>query len=61
MVAGLGEITSLQTMNLFVLKKDTGCDLSELNRLNKLKGRLTIKGLEVCTTNDLETNSFNLR
>ncbi|XP_023547024.1 disease resistance protein RGA2-like isoform X2 [Cucurbita pepo subsp. pepo] len=61
MPKGLGELTRLQTMNLFVLKKDIGCDLSELNRLDKLKGSLTIKGLEVCTTDDLEKSSFNLR
>ena len=60
MSKGLGELTSLQTMNLFVLKKDIGCDLSELNRLNNLKGSLTVKGLEACTTDDLEKSSLNL-
>ncbi|XP_022940308.1 putative disease resistance protein RGA4 [Cucurbita moschata] len=54
MPKGLGELTSLQTMNLFVLKKDIGCDLSELNRLDKLEGSLTIEGLEVCTFDVLE-------
>ena len=58
---GLGELTDLQTMNLFVLNKDVGCDLSELNRLSKLRGSLTIKGLEFCTTEDLEKHSFNLQ
>ncbi|XP_023528691.1 putative disease resistance protein RGA1 [Cucurbita pepo subsp. pepo] len=57
---GIGELTRLQTMNLFVLKKDIGCDLSELNRLNNLKGSLTVKGLEACTTDDLEKSSLNL-
>ncbi|XP_022931674.1 putative disease resistance protein RGA1 [Cucurbita moschata] len=58
---GLGELTNLQTMNLFILNKDVGCDLSELNRLSKLRGSLTIKGLEVCTTEDLKNSYFNLR
>ena len=58
---GLGELTGLQTMNLFVLSKDVGCDLSELNRLSKLRGSLTINGLEFCTTDDLEKHSFNLQ
>ncbi|XP_023538754.1 putative disease resistance protein RGA3 [Cucurbita pepo subsp. pepo] len=58
---GLGELTGLQTMNLFVLNKDVGCDLSELNRLSKLRGSLTIKGLEFCTIDDLEKHHFSLQ
>ncbi|KAB1225401.1 putative disease resistance protein RGA3 [Morella rubra] len=46
MPRGLGELTNLQTLSQFVIPsvRSRGCgDLSELNRLNSLRGKLLIK------------------
>ncbi|KAL4039015.1 hypothetical protein IC575_002658 [Cucumis melo] len=58
MPKGLGEMSSLQTMNLFVLGKDKGGNLSELNELKSLRGSLCIRGLQFCTTIDIENVKY---
>ncbi|KAA0058609.1 putative disease resistance RPP13-like protein 1 isoform X1 [Cucumis melo var. makuwa] len=50
MPKGLGELTNLQTMNTFVLGKNKGGDLKELDGLTKLRGKLRIEHLEFCTS-----------
>ncbi|GMI79658.1 hypothetical protein like AT3G14470 [Hibiscus trionum] len=50
MPRGIGKLTSLQTLSMFVVDKDgshgaAAADLSELNGLNSLMGKLTIKNL----------------
>ncbi|KAG6632394.1 disease resistance protein RGA2-like [Carya illinoinensis] len=49
MPRGLGELKNLQTLCLFVVHSDSApenrCRLSELNRLNSLRGELVISGL----------------
>ncbi|TYG96772.1 hypothetical protein ES288_A11G379500v1 [Gossypium darwinii] len=45
MPRGIGKLTSLETLSRFVVDKDSshdGADLSELSRLNNLRGQLTI-------------------
>ncbi|KAF3772342.1 putative disease resistance RPP13-like protein 1 [Nymphaea thermarum] len=46
---GLGKLTNLQTLKRFLLCNDKGstrgCNIKELKDLNKLKGKLSIKGL----------------
>ncbi|KAA0058608.1 disease resistance protein RGA2-like [Cucumis melo var. makuwa] len=58
MPKGLGGMSSLQTMNLFVLGKDKGGNLSELNGLKSLRGSLCIRGLQFCTTIDIENVKY---
>ncbi|KAG7950871.1 hypothetical protein I3843_13G137800 [Carya illinoinensis] len=49
MPRGLGQLTNLQTLSEFVVHSDSAskdsCRLSELNRLNSLRGELLISGL----------------
>lgn len=58
MPKGLGGMSSLQTMNLFVLGKDKGGDLSELNGLKSLRGSLSIRELQFCTAADLKNAKY---
>ncbi|KAL0561852.1 hypothetical protein IC582_002297 [Cucumis melo] len=58
MPKGLGGMTNLQTMSMFALGKNKGGDLSELNGLKSLRGLLSIKGLQFCTTTDLKNVSY---
>nr|ARA91516.1 CNL-I [Cucumis melo] len=58
MPMGLGSMTSLQTMNLFVLGAKWGGELSELNGLNSLRGSLRIKQLQFCITPNLENAKY---
>ncbi|PIA30659.1 hypothetical protein AQUCO_05400038v1 [Aquilegia coerulea] len=47
MPLGLGQLTSLQTLSVFVVGRDRiGCKLNELHSLRHLRGKLTIKNLE---------------
>ncbi|PIA30657.1 hypothetical protein AQUCO_05400036v1 [Aquilegia coerulea] len=50
MPSGLGKLTSLQTLSVFVVGDGIGCKLNELNELMNLKGKLTIKNLENMTS-----------
>ncbi|CAK9321665.1 unnamed protein product [Citrullus colocynthis] len=54
MPKGLGELTNLETMNMFVFGGHNSGELNELNGLNKLKGRLSIKNLKFCSPADLQ-------
>ncbi|XP_035541052.1 disease resistance protein RGA2-like isoform X2 [Juglans regia] len=49
MPRGLGELKNLQTLSEFVVHSDSAskysCQLSELNKLNSLRGKLEIRGL----------------
>lgn len=54
MPKGLGELTNLGTMNMFVLGGNNSGELNELNGLNKLRGRLSIKNLKFCSPADLQ-------
>ncbi|XP_022154711.1 LOW QUALITY PROTEIN: disease resistance protein RGA2-like [Momordica charantia] len=58
MPKGLGELTHLQRLDVFMLGKDNnGGGLRELDGLNKLSGLLKIEGLQFCSTVDLQTNA----
>ena len=49
---GIGRLSSLRTLNTFVIggiHDIDGCKLGELKNLNRLKGSLTIKGLKNVT------------
>uniref|UniRef100_A0A1S4E5A9 Uncharacterized protein n=1 Tax=Cucumis melo TaxID=3656 RepID=A0A1S4E5A9_CUCME len=50
MPKGLGELTNLQTMNTFVLGKNKGSELKELDGLTKLRGELSIRHLAFCSS-----------
>ncbi|KAL4039014.1 hypothetical protein IC575_002657 [Cucumis melo] len=50
MPEGLSELIDLQTMNRFVLGKNKGGELKELDGLTKLRGKLSIEHLEFCTS-----------
>ena len=50
MPKGLSEMTNLQTLTTFVLGKNIGGELKELEGLTKLRGGLSIKHLESCTS-----------
>ncbi|KAJ8452143.1 hypothetical protein Cgig2_016724 [Carnegiea gigantea] len=56
--ANLGALTRLQTLPILDLCNDLGGKISELGTLNKLKGRLTIMGLENVEIE--EANKVNL-
>ena len=43
----IGRLTSLQTMRSFLVKEAQGYELKQLMHLNKLRGSLIIRGLEV--------------
>ena len=63
MCCGLGQLTSLQILSLFVVGKVSKHfgGLGELNRLNNLRGRLEIKHLEQLEDDNLESKAANLR
>ncbi|XP_057778376.1 disease resistance protein RGA2-like [Salvia miltiorrhiza] len=44
--AGIGRLTSLQTLKYFPVGDDNGCKIEELGSLNNLKGGLRIRNLE---------------
>ncbi|KAF5185998.1 Disease resistance protein rga2 [Thalictrum thalictroides] len=46
MPSGLGRLTSLQTLSVFVVGKGIGCKLNDLNGLKCLRGKLAIQNLE---------------
>ncbi|KAL4039007.1 hypothetical protein IC575_002650 [Cucumis melo] len=50
MPEGLGELIDRQTMNRFVLGKNKGGELKELDGLTKIRGKLSIEHLEFCTS-----------
>jgi len=43
----VGRLTSLQTLPSFTVKKEQGYELKQLKHLNKLRGALRIRGLEI--------------
>ncbi|XP_077239333.1 putative disease resistance protein RGA3 [Tasmannia lanceolata] len=45
-LAGIGKLTSLQTLPHFKVCKESGCQIGELKNLSNIKGRLDILGLE---------------
>ena len=42
----VGKLTSLQTLNAFIVGKDAGCQIGELQKLGNLRGRICITNLE---------------
>uniref|UniRef100_A0A2N9HL63 Rx N-terminal domain-containing protein n=1 Tax=Fagus sylvatica TaxID=28930 RepID=A0A2N9HL63_FAGSY len=65
---GIGQLTSLQTLPLFVVSKDRKASsskhcggLAELNKLNNLRGELCIKNLAWVTDATLEAKAANLK
>ncbi|WRX12468.1 hypothetical protein QQP08_004955 [Theobroma cacao] len=46
MPMGIGELTSLQTLTRFVVSRDNGLQIQEMEKLSNLKGGLLISGLE---------------
>ncbi|KAJ3694328.1 hypothetical protein LUZ60_009808 [Juncus effusus] len=45
-IANMGNLTSLETLTQFHVKKENGFELSQLGNLNKIKGGLMIENLE---------------
>ncbi|XP_058079948.1 putative disease resistance protein RGA4 [Magnolia sinica] len=60
MPANMGELKFLQTLTIFIVGKDNGCDIRELQGLN-LGGNLTIRNLEnvMCAADAQEANLKN--
>uniref|UniRef100_A0A2N9G008 Rx N-terminal domain-containing protein n=1 Tax=Fagus sylvatica TaxID=28930 RepID=A0A2N9G008_FAGSY len=65
---GIGQLTSLQTLPLFVVTKDLEASsskhcggLAELNKLNNLRGKLCIKNLAWVTDATSEAKTANLK
>ncbi|XP_050263442.1 putative disease resistance protein RGA4 [Quercus robur] len=64
---GIGQLTSLQTLSFFVVSKDpTGSSkhhggLTELNKLNDLRGKIQIENLELVKDAISETKAANLK
>ncbi|KAG8646300.1 putative disease resistance protein RGA3 [Manihot esculenta] len=64
MPLGLGRLTNLQTLSTFVVGSDQGrrcSSLNELNSLNRLRGEISIKGLENVKNAALESSRVNLK
>jgi Leucine-rich repeat (LRR) protein len=67
MPSGIGQLTCLQALPLFVVSKDRPfiskhvARLGELNGLNKLRGTLEIKHLELLKDANAESKASNLR
>jgi hypothetical protein len=67
MPSGIGQLTCLQTLSLFVVSKDPPsiskhvAGLGELNGLNNLRGTLEIKHLELLEDANAESKAANLR
>uniref|UniRef100_A0A2N9H1Y4 NB-ARC domain-containing protein n=1 Tax=Fagus sylvatica TaxID=28930 RepID=A0A2N9H1Y4_FAGSY len=68
MPCGIGQLTSLQTLPLFVVSKDLKASsakhcggLAELNKLNNLRGELSIKNLAWVRDATLEAKAANLK
>ncbi|KAF9617490.1 hypothetical protein IFM89_036649 [Coptis chinensis] len=61
MPVGIGQLTCLETLSMFAVCSSTECaGIQELERLNQIKGELSIKGLgHVCNQKDAE--QANLR
>ncbi|XP_072954316.1 putative disease resistance protein RGA3 isoform X2 [Typha angustifolia] len=55
-----GRLTSLQELKYFAVKKENGHDIRQLKNLNKLRGSLTISGLEKVEGKD-EATGANLK
>uniref|UniRef100_A0A9I9D9I3 Uncharacterized protein n=1 Tax=Cucumis melo TaxID=3656 RepID=A0A9I9D9I3_CUCME len=58
MPKGMGSMTTLQTMNLYVLGENKGGELSELNGLINLRGSLSIRELQFCKPIGLENAKY---
>ena len=69
MPCGIGQLTSLQTLSLFVVSKEDHAAssskhcgrLAELNKLNNLRGELCIKNLAWVTDATSEAKIANLK
>ncbi|XP_043817250.1 putative disease resistance protein RGA4 [Manihot esculenta] len=64
MPLGLGRLTNLQTLSTFVVGSDQGrrcSSLNELNSLNRLRGEISIEGLENVKNAALESSRVNLK
>ncbi|KAE8653386.1 putative disease resistance protein RGA4 [Cucumis sativus] len=55
MPKGMGSMTTLQTLNLFILGENEGGELSELNGLINLRGSLSIQQLQFCKPIGIES------
>ena len=58
MPKGMSSMTTLQTMNLFILRENKDGELSELNRLINLKGSLSIQQLQFSKPIGLENAKY---
>nr|ARA91517.1 CNL-II [Cucumis melo] len=58
MPKGMGSMTTLQTMNMYVLGENKGGELSELNGLINLRGSLSIRELQFCKPIGLENAKY---
>nr|POE46634.1 putative disease resistance protein [Quercus suber] len=61
MPCGLGQLTSLQTLDLFVVNKGSSSGLVELNKLNDLRGYIDIINLAWVKDATLEFKVANLK
>ncbi|XP_043714810.1 putative disease resistance protein RGA1 [Telopea speciosissima] len=55
----MGRLIHLQTLSMFIVGKNSGCGISELQGLNNLRGSLHIKGLEN-VKNSMDAKEANL-
>ncbi|KAL5729846.1 hypothetical protein ACHQM5_002741 [Ranunculus cassubicifolius] len=59
MPVGIGQLTCLQTLSIFIAGSINGCHIKELQGLNHLRGELKIKGLEFVRSS-MESKESNL-
>ncbi|XP_043721073.1 putative disease resistance protein RGA3 [Telopea speciosissima] len=57
--SGMGRLIHLQTLSIFIVRKKSGCGISELQGLNNLRGEVHIKGLEK-VKNSVDAKEANL-
>ncbi|KAK2969572.1 hypothetical protein RJ640_003579 [Escallonia rubra] len=58
-IYGVGQLTCLQTLPIFAVSRERGCQIKELGGLEMLKGELRIHGLEY-VRNEMEATQANL-
>ncbi|KAK1319349.1 hypothetical protein QJS10_CPB04g00495 [Acorus calamus] len=49
-IAGIGKLTSIQQLDTFLVRRDEGYQISELQHMTELRGKLQITGLENVTS-----------